>query len=243
MLNFVSIRLCGVRTQVEPSAAYDLWSEGGVALLGGCLYVIDRNFNYRELLGSAHPFSGVAHTGIEITNAVKVDLAGYGIGRFTSSEDTVAQSLHKAVLDNGSNMVSGLSCFESSRCVDHTGQRSVLKFFEVPANAAVRSKTRWIASHHRRSSLGRSKLFECCDHYQLAKNVPPRDSPTRWNGTLIQWQWFDATQLGVQMYDVNHCELNTVPAEDGSTYREHCMELSDWKIIQHAVRSVPSLSG
>eukprot|EP00854_Cymbomonas_tetramitiformis_P006517 gene6517-7810_t len=38
------------------------------------------------------------------------------------------------------------------------------------------------------------------------------------------------------MYDdVNHCELNTVPADDGSTYKEHALGLMDWKIIQQSV--------
>ncbi|KAK3287315.1 hypothetical protein CYMTET_5162 [Cymbomonas tetramitiformis] len=80
---------------------------------GGCLFVIEREFNYRELLGSAHPFSGVSHTGVEISKVIKEDLSSYDIGKFTATEDTVADSLHKAVLDNGSNMVLGLSEFES----------------------------------------------------------------------------------------------------------------------------------
>jgi hypothetical protein len=52
-INFVAmLQACGLK----PSMGGDIWSDGGVSLLGGLLYGIDKDWNMQEVLGFAVPF-------------------------------------------------------------------------------------------------------------------------------------------------------------------------------------------
>ncbi|KAK3245608.1 hypothetical protein CYMTET_44832 [Cymbomonas tetramitiformis] len=101
------------------SVSGDIWSEGGIAIFGVLVYYIDVEFNLKERLVSAIPFSAVRHTGYELEIATKVACAKIGIGEFDENEkvDTVVGSVHCTVSDNASNIVNGWNCFDGFECV------------------------------------------------------------------------------------------------------------------------------
>ncbi len=152
-----------------------------------------------------------------------------------STVDTVADFVHKAVADGASNIQKGLSCFETSPCPAHVGQRCVLVFLNVPRISGTHTKTKGIAALFRRSPLGLSCLHACQARYELPTTQPPRSVAVRWNSTFLQWEWFPARQRALQMFDVPSLQLNMSADDQGSTYHDFQLDLSDWRIIEHSV--------
>jgi len=233
-------------------AAGDIWSENGIALLGVLLYMWEEGAtSLTETLVRAAPFGGVAHTGDEIQHATKAALALMGVGEFISTVeltdsfqestvDTVCDYVHKAVADGASNMQKGMSCFETSPCPAHLGQRCVIAFFNVPRLAQTKVRTKGIAAVFRRSPLGLSCLHQCQERYSLPQTQPPRSVEVRWNSTFLQWEWFPVQQRALQMFDVQSLQLNMSSDDQGSTYHDFQLDLTDWQIIEHSVRFQPA---
>ena len=227
-------------------AAVDIWSENGIALLGILLYYWEAGrTTIDELLVRAVPFGEVAHTAREIEVATKKALVHIGVGEYHEAvnefesevTDTVRNCLHKAIADGASNVQKGLSEFELSACPAHVGQRCVLAYLNVPGIQLVHTKTKGIAALFRRSPLGLSCLHRCQERYQLPSTQPPRSVAVRWNSMFLQWEWFPPQQTALQMFDVESMQLNLSSDDQGSTYRDFQLNLTNWKVIEQTVRS------
>jgi hypothetical protein len=67
------------------SISSDIWGEDGKSLLALMVHLIDSNFKLHDILIFAKPFSKVAHTAINIEQAIKEALASYKIGEYDKS--------------------------------------------------------------------------------------------------------------------------------------------------------------
>ena len=63
----------------------------------------------------------------------------------------------------------------------------------------------------------------------LPEHHPVKDNDTRWSSGHDQMEWFRVAQRAVQLYDVNHAR------KAGEAYRQHQMNLEDWRINQESV--------
>ncbi|KAK3281790.1 hypothetical protein CYMTET_10436 [Cymbomonas tetramitiformis] len=141
---------------ILPSIAGDIWSEGGIALLGILVYWVDCEMNLHEKLLGAIPFSDVRHTGYEIGEATKVCCADMGVGVYTDStkdcvEDTVKDSVHCTVSDSASNIVNGWNTFDGHECNDHLLALCVHAYLDTPGVKEVFRKLRGMTTHFNHS--------------------------------------------------------------------------------------------
>ena len=67
------------------SISSNIGGEDGKSLLALMVHLIDSNFKLHDILIFAKPFSKVAHTAINIEQAIKEALASYKIGEYDKS--------------------------------------------------------------------------------------------------------------------------------------------------------------
>ena len=105
---------------IKPGMAGDIWSSGGVSLLGLVQYHMTQDWKIEELLLAATPFGDERHTGEAIGAKTREACVAAGLPH------DVFSAVFFPVSDNGSNMISGWEGFGRGPCCVHTGQRSVL---------------------------------------------------------------------------------------------------------------------
>ena len=103
---------------IKPGAAGDIWSSHGISLFGMCQYDMTDDWEIRELLLAASPFS-TRHTGDAIDAKTREACVDAGLPH------DVFTGLFFPVSDNGANMVKGWEGFGRGPCTVHTGQLSV----------------------------------------------------------------------------------------------------------------------
>ncbi|KAK3247827.1 hypothetical protein CYMTET_42685 [Cymbomonas tetramitiformis] len=231
---------------VLPSIAGDIWSEGGVALLGILMYWLSDDGMIHERLLRCIPFSEVRHTADEIEKATKEALADFGIGEYTIgvnadaaptiTSDTVTAFVHGSVSDNASNIVAGWNDFDGHECAGHTLALCVKKYLESPKVNTVFKKLRGMTTHFNHSVIGGKLLEECQTTHGRDTTKPPKDNDTRtgWGGAYKQCSWYYDQQPAVQMYDVeNPRKASTAVANpDGSVYGDHKLIDLEWDIVR-----------
>eukprot|EP00854_Cymbomonas_tetramitiformis_P024756 gene24756-biopygen25595 len=197
---------------ILPSIAGDIWSEGGVALLGILVYWLDDEFGYHEkLLGGIH-FSEVRHTGDEIIKATKTSCAAMGIGEYVEKgelvgSDIVAENVHCTVSDSAANIVNGWQVFNGHECNDHLLALCVHAYLDTPGVKEVFRKLRGMATHFSHSVIGQKCLHDC----QEARSKC--------------------------MYDVEHAVKASTAQDnpDGSKYKDHKLSQSEWAVVKESV--------
>ncbi|KAK3267764.1 hypothetical protein CYMTET_23702 [Cymbomonas tetramitiformis] len=152
---------------ILPSIAGDIWSEGGIAIFGVLAYWINADFEHRERLVSAIPFSSVRHTSDEIQLATKKACSNMHIGHFREDVapgdgvDTIHESVQNSVSDNASNIISGWECFDGWECNDHTLALIVHAYLKQSEVATVFKKLRGMTTHFNHSVIGAKLLNDC----------------------------------------------------------------------------------
>eukprot|EP00873_Tetraselmis_striata_P009842 jgi/Tetstr1/430106/TSEL_001965.t1 len=106
------------KERLSVSLAADIWGENGISI-SIMAYWITPDFELKEKLLLAKPFSQVEHNGKQIAAAAKVALAGMGIGKYSEATDTqvvvdtVGDEAFGICIDEGSNMVKAFEDFEA----------------------------------------------------------------------------------------------------------------------------------
>ena len=88
----------------------DLWSSHGTALFGLVMHGITKDWEMKELLAGAIPARLDPHTGEWV---------------ITATQEALKTDIHRALRDNGSNMVKGWENLNDSGCKCHTAALSV----------------------------------------------------------------------------------------------------------------------
>ena len=188
---------------ILPSIAGDIWSEGGIAIFGVLAYWINADFEHRERLVSAIPFSSVRHTSDEIQLATKKACSIMHIGHFREDVapgdgvDTIHESVQNSVSDNASNIISGWECFDGWECNDHTLALIVHAYLKQSEVATVFKKLRGMTTHFNHSVIGAKLLNDCQKRNSLSVTKPPQDNDTRtgWGGACRQATWYMKYQV------------------------------------------------
>ena len=215
-----SLRTVGIK----PGMAGDIWSDRGVSLLGLCEYYMSDEWEIEQLVLAATPFSE-RHAGEAIDQKTRDACVAAGL-----SHD-VFSTVFFPVSDNASNMVNGWQGFGRGPCCVHTAQLSVHEFLNHPSIKPTRDKEHGIVAHfsHATGVDGLGALHKCQRECNLPEHHPVKDNDTRWSSGHDQMEWFRVAQRVVQLYDVNHAR------KAGEAYRQHQMNLEDWRINQESV--------
>ena len=115
---------------IKPGAAGDIWSSHGVSLFGMCQYDMTDDWEIRELLLAASPFS-TRHTGDAIDAKTRDACVDAGLPH------DVFTGLFFPVSDNAANMIKGWDGFGRGPCTVHTGQLSVKVSRAPPGRPAL----------------------------------------------------------------------------------------------------------
>ena len=144
-----------IKTGLLPSVAADIWGENGKSLYALLLYYVDRDFNMLEVLLDCLPFSGDAHTSLNIEVACKKALAAVGIGEFKPEADPPVDSVGKAcfgsTVDEASSMTKAFEGFEGAPCVCHKINNALKTAAKTEFMTDLDKRLKGIASHFRRS--------------------------------------------------------------------------------------------
>ncbi|KAL1506979.1 hypothetical protein AB1Y20_007843 [Prymnesium parvum] len=176
---------------MKASIAGDIWSDRNVALLGMCEYYITSDWEIKELVLAATPFTE-RHTGVAIDEKTKEACVKAGL-----SHD-VFSSVFMSISDNGSNMKNGWASFNRAPCCVHTAQLSVKVYLEHESIKPMRVKEHGIVAHFSHSTgidgLGALQLSqkEC----GLPAHHPVKDVNTRWSSGHDQMEWFLSDEFG-----------------------------------------------
>ena len=210
---------------IKPGMSGDIWSSGGVSLLGLCHYHISADWNIKEMVLAATPFNKERHTGVAIDDKTRDACVEAGLPH------DVLHGVFFPVSDNGANIVKGWSGFGRGPCCVHTVQLSVKLFLDHPEIKPTREKQRAIVKHFSQSTGidGLGAFHECQRKQNLPEHEFIKDCDTRWSGAHDQMEFFRKHQAAVQLYDVNHAR------KAGNAYKEHQLDLGDWLVNLQSV--------
>ena len=205
--------------------AGDIWSSGGISLLGLCEYYMSDEWEIKELVLAASPFNKARHTGEAIDSKTRQSCVEAGLTH------DVFSSVFFPVSDNASNMKNGWASFGRGPCCVHTAQLSVHVYLKHSAIKPTRDKEHGIVAHfsHATGIDGLGAFHKCQRECNLPEHEFVKDNDTRWSSGHDQMGFFRVHQRAVQLYDVEHAR------KAGDAYRHFQMGLVDWRINLESV--------
>jgi hypothetical protein len=107
----------------------------------------------------------------------------------------------------------------------------VHKFIHHPAIEPTLIKQKGMTTHFHQSHGvdGIGGLHACQKACNLPETRPVQEVEVRWSSGFNSMEWYRSQQRAVQHYDVNHSR------KAGDAYRQHQMDLSDWRINEQSV--------
>ena len=210
---------------IKPAMAGDIWSSGGISLLGLCEYYMSEEWTIQQLVLAAAPFAEVRHTGEAIDLKTRKSCVEAGL-----SHD-VFSSVFFPVSDNASNMKNGWASFGRGPCCVHTVQLSVKVYLNDSSIKPMRDKEHGIVAHfsHATGVDGLGAFHRCQRECHLPEHEFVKDNDTRWSSGHDQMEFFRVQQRAVQTFDVN-CSRKASDA-----YKQYQMGLEDWRINMESV--------
>jgi hypothetical protein len=198
----------------------DLWSSHGTALFGIIIHGITKDWEMKELLAGAVPARLDSHTGEWVVEQTEEALGKIGL---------TLDDIHRALRDNGANMVKGWGGLNDSGCKCHTTALSTGCYtgHEDVSNLISKGRTQTTCLHQ--STISMVRLNDIQKELGQKPSKPVADCPTRWSSTFNAMTWKRDNMVSLMLFDVRHGQAAP------ESWRTGRFDQAEWQVVADTV--------